>query len=59
MTEIVAIFLICFVHFDGILVPIKTPTLHEDCYICRNHYHAINIQAVCNHKFKLTNIVAK
>ena len=44
---------------DGIVVIIKAPRLHEDSYICSNHYHVINVPAECNHKFKLINIVAK
>ena len=28
----------------------------EDAYICRNGFHALNVQVVCDHKKKLTNI---
>ena len=31
---------------DGILVPIKGPSIDEHFYICRKGYHALNIQGI-------------
>lgn len=44
---------------DGSLVPIRTPTVDEHLYVCRKGYHAINVQGVCDHRQKFTNIVAQ
>ena len=44
---------------DGSLVPIKTPSVNENGYVCRKQFHAINIQGVCTHDMKFSNIVVK
>ncbi|XP_062571915.1 putative nuclease HARBI1 [Saccostrea cucullata] len=44
---------------DGTLIQIKPPSEREDAYVCRKGYHAINVQGVCDHKKKLTNIVVQ
>lgn len=46
---------------DGTLIPIKGPTdsQEEPLYMCRKLYHAINVQAVCNAKEQITNLVVK
>jgi hypothetical protein len=33
---------------DGTLIPIKAPSVDEHLYVCRNGYHALHIQCVCN-----------
>ncbi|XP_061186931.1 putative nuclease HARBI1 [Saccostrea echinata] len=40
-------------------VRIIAPSDHEPAYVNRKGYHSINTQAICNHKGKFTNIVAK
>ncbi|XP_064633642.1 putative nuclease HARBI1 [Lineus longissimus] len=44
---------------DGSLVPIVTPSLHEDAYVSRKHSHAINVQGICDSDMKFTNLVAR
>lgn len=44
---------------DGSLIPIKAPSAHENAYVCRKQFHAINTQAVCTHDMKFTNLVAR
>lgn len=44
---------------DGSLVPIKSPSQHEEAYVCRKGFHAINVQCVCTHDLRFTNIVAR
>jgi hypothetical protein len=31
---------------DGSLVPVKTPSVNENAYVCRQQFHAINVQGV-------------
>jgi hypothetical protein len=42
---------------DGTLIQIKPPSEREDAYVCRKGYHAINVQGVCDHQEKLTNVM--
>lgn len=35
---------------DGTLIPIIAPTENEEIYVCRKNYHAINVQAVVDHR---------
>ncbi|XP_064650925.1 putative nuclease HARBI1 [Lineus longissimus] len=44
---------------DGSLVQIKRPSQDEAAYVCRHNYHAINVQGVCSHDKKFTNIMAQ
>ena len=44
---------------DGYLIPIKAPSSHEDIYICRKGYHALNVQGICDSRKKFTNLVVK
>ncbi|XP_064641948.1 putative nuclease HARBI1 [Lineus longissimus] len=44
---------------DGSLIPIKCPSVNEASYICRKQRHAINVQGVCSHDLKFTNIGAR
>lgn len=44
---------------DGTLIPIIAPAENEDIYVCRKNFHAINVQAVVDHKTRFTDIVAK
>ena len=44
---------------DGSLVPIKAPSQNEDAFVCRKRYHAINVQGICNHQLKFTNLVIR
>ncbi|XP_064631620.1 putative nuclease HARBI1 [Lineus longissimus] len=44
---------------DGSLVEIKCPSEEEAAYICRHHYHAINVQGFCSHDKRFTNIVVQ
>ncbi|XP_060073900.1 putative nuclease HARBI1 [Ylistrum balloti] len=44
---------------DGTLIPIETPSIDEYHYVCRNGFHALNIQGVCDANLKFLNIVAK
>jgi hypothetical protein len=42
---------------DGSLVGIRSTSDHEETYVCRRGYHALNIQGVCTADMKFTNIV--
>jgi hypothetical protein len=33
---------------DGTLIPIIAPAEHEEAYVCRKGFHALNVQAVCD-----------
>lgn len=44
---------------DDTLIAIKAPSEREDAYVCRKGFHAINVQGVCDHTKKLTNIVVQ
>ena len=44
---------------DGSLIPIKCPSGNEASYVCRKQCHAINVQGICSHDMKFTNIVAR
>jgi len=44
---------------DGTFILIKAPSEREEAYVCRNSFHALNVQGVCDHKKKLTNIVVQ
>ena len=42
---------------DGTLIPIKRPEIYEHLYVCRQGYHAINVQAVCDSRLEFTDVV--
>jgi hypothetical protein len=42
---------------DGTFIPIKAPSKREEAYVCRTSFHTLNVQGVCDHKKKFTNIV--
>ena len=44
---------------DGTLIPIKGPSVDEPAYVCRKGFHVINIQAGCDARLRLLNIVVK
>lgn len=44
---------------DGTLIPILTPSLHDPIYTCRKGYSALNIQVICDHQGKFTDVVAR
>ena len=44
---------------DGTHVQIIGPGADEVAYVNRNNYHSINVQAVCDHNYVFTNVVAK
>ena len=44
---------------DGTLIPIKGPSVDEPAYVSRKGFHAINVQAVCDARLRLLNIVVK
>lgn len=44
---------------DGTHIPIKSPITHEEAYVNRKGIHTINIQAVCDSKLQLLDVVAK
>ena len=44
---------------DGSLIPIKCPSVNENSYVCRKQFHAINVQGICTHDLKFSNIVAR
>ncbi|XP_046576801.1 putative nuclease HARBI1 [Haliotis rubra] len=44
---------------DGTHVRIQAPTRDEPAYVNRKGYHSINVQAVCDHEGRLTNVCAK
>jgi len=35
---------------DGTFIPIMAPMTNPDIYVCRKGFHAINVQAVVDHK---------
>ena len=35
---------------DGTFIPIMAPLTNPDIYVCRKGFHAINVQAVVDHK---------
>ncbi|KAH3825391.1 hypothetical protein DPMN_127266 [Dreissena polymorpha] len=37
---------------DGTLVPIVAPSEHEEVFVCRKGYHALNCQAVSSSDLK-------
>lgn len=37
---------------DGTFVPIIAPKDNEEIFVCRKNFHAINIQAVVDHKMR-------
>ncbi|XP_067668362.1 putative nuclease HARBI1 [Haliotis asinina] len=44
---------------DGTLIPIKRPPDNEDAvYVCREGYHAVNIQAICDADMRFWNVVS-
>ena len=55
----IAGFLHCLGPIDGSLIAIGGSSVDEHLYICRKGYHAINVQGVCQHESKFTNIVVK
>ena len=40
---------------DGTLIPIIAPTDNEAVYVCRKNFHAINVQAVVDHRARQAN----
>lgn len=44
---------------DGTLIPIIAPIDHEEIYVCRKGYHALNIQAVVDHDMRFIDVVSK
>ncbi|XP_069128985.1 putative nuclease HARBI1 [Argopecten irradians] len=44
---------------DGTLIPIQSPTVDEHVFVCRKGYHALNVQAICDHSLKFINVVCK
>jgi len=44
---------------DGTQVPISAPHASEHLFVCRKGFHALNVQVVCDHQLRFTNIVAK
>jgi len=44
---------------DGTQIPILSPAVNDNIYVCRKGFHSLNIQGVCNAKLCFTNIVAK
>ncbi|XP_053398715.1 putative nuclease HARBI1 [Mercenaria mercenaria] len=44
---------------DGTLIPIIAPSQNEEVYVCRKNYHAINVQAVVDHRARFIDLVAK
>ncbi|XP_068710741.1 putative nuclease HARBI1 [Montipora foliosa] len=44
---------------DGTHIRIQAPNEHENAYVNRKGFHSINVQGVCNHEGKFTNIVAR
>jgi nuclease HARBI1 len=44
---------------DGCQIPILAPSDHEYAFVNRKGWHAINVQAVCDHQGRFTNLVVK
>ncbi|XP_013379513.1 putative nuclease HARBI1 [Lingula anatina] len=44
---------------DGTHIRITAPTLNEPAFVNRKNYHSLNVQAICDHKGRFTNIVAQ
>ncbi|XP_053382894.1 putative nuclease HARBI1 [Mercenaria mercenaria] len=44
---------------DGTLIPILAPKEHEETFVCRKGFHALNVQAVVDQKMRFTDIVTK
>ena len=44
---------------DGTQIPITAPHTSEHLFVCRKGFHALNVQVVCDHQLRFTNIVAK
>jgi len=44
---------------DGTQIPILSPRINENVYVCRKGFHSLNVQAVCDAQLCFTNIVAK
>ena len=40
----------CVGAIDGTLIPIQAPIEHEEIYVCRKNFHAINAQGVVDDK---------
>ncbi|XP_013381198.1 putative nuclease HARBI1 [Lingula anatina] len=49
----------CICCIDCTHVRIQAPSENEPAFVNRKNFHNINVQAVCDHKGKFTNIVAK
>ena len=45
--------------FDGTHVPKLAPLENEDIFVNRKNFHSINIQAICDSRWKFIDIVAK
>jgi hypothetical protein len=44
---------------DGTQIPVLSPRLNENIYVCRKGYHAISVQVICDANLRMLNIVAK
>ena len=44
---------------DGTHIRIQAPVQYEDQFVNRKGQHSINVQLVCNHENKITNVVAQ
>jgi len=44
---------------DGTQIPILSPAINENIYVCRKGFHSLNVQAICNAQMCFINIVAK
>lgn len=44
---------------DGTHIKIQAPTKYEDQFVNRKNQHSINVQLVCDHENKITNVVAQ
>ena len=40
-------------------IRIQAPAVREDVYVNRKSFHSLNVQAVCDHDLKITNLVVK
>ncbi|XP_044759780.1 protein ALP1-like [Coccinella septempunctata] len=48
----------CLGIVDGSYITIKAPRTHPEVYVCRKKFHAITLQAICDHTLKFTDCFA-